>query len=160
MERPSSLAVQASTFSSYKNRNTVKVLVAITPSGAICFMSPLFEGSVSDKKLMEQSGLLVKLEDGDELMADKGFKIQDILAPYGIRLTVPPFLGGEKQMSAREVVKTKNTANVRVHVERAIGRIKYFRILQSVIEVCMWDSLNEIVYVCCMLANAGPPLVF
>ena len=65
---------------------------------------------------MEQSGLLVKLEDGDELMADKGFEIQDILAPYGVRLTVPPFLGGEKQMSAREVVITKNIADVRVHV--------------------------------------------
>ena len=112
----------------YENRNTVKVLVAITASGAISFMSPLFEGSVSDKKLMEQSGLLVKLEDGDELMADKGFEIQDILAPYGIRLTVQPFLGGEKQMSAQEVVKTKNIAKVRVHVERAIGRIKHFAV--------------------------------
>ena len=48
VERPASLAVQASTFSSYNNCNTVKVLVAITPSGAMCFVSPLFEGSVSD----------------------------------------------------------------------------------------------------------------
>ena len=39
IERPSSLLTQSSTFSAYKNRNTVKVLVGITPSGAISFVS-------------------------------------------------------------------------------------------------------------------------
>ena len=39
IERPSSLVSQASTFSSYKNRNTIKVLIGITPSGAISFVS-------------------------------------------------------------------------------------------------------------------------
>ena len=58
----------------------------------------------------------------------------------------------QKQMSAREVTSK--------HVEGAIGRMKHFRILQSVIKVCMWDSSKEIVYVCCILANAGLPLVF
>lgn len=159
VERPSSLLSQATTFSSYKNRNTVKVLMGITPSGAICYVSPLYEGAVSDKKLVEECGLLEKLEDGDELMADKGFDVQDILAPYGVRLTVPPFLSGQKQMAVGDVVKTKNIANVRVHVERAIGRVKHCHILQTVMEASMWDSLNEVVYVCCMLANFKPPLV-
>ena len=35
VERPSSLLSQACTFSSYKNRNTVQVLIGMTPSGAI-----------------------------------------------------------------------------------------------------------------------------
>ena len=39
VERPSSLLSQASTFSAYKNKNTVKVLVGITPSGVISFVS-------------------------------------------------------------------------------------------------------------------------
>lgn len=34
VECPSSLLSQATTFSAYKNTNTVKVLVGITPSGA------------------------------------------------------------------------------------------------------------------------------
>ena len=66
VECPSSLLSQATTFSAYKNTNTVKVLVGITPSGAISFVSQAYEGSISDRKLVEFSGLLGKLEGGDE----------------------------------------------------------------------------------------------
>ena len=159
IERPSSLSIQSSTFSSYKNCNTVKILVGIMPSGPICFLSPLFEGSVSDKQLVQESGLLEKLNEGDEIMADKGFMIQDMLAQHGVRLNIPPFLSGTSQLPQEEVFKTKKIAQLRVHVERAIGRVKYFRLLQSVLETSMWDILNEVVYVCCMLSNVGPPLV-
>ena len=75
VERPSSLVSQAGTFSSYKHRNTVKVLIGITPSGAVSFVSQTFEGSISDKQLTAQHGLLDKLEDGDDILADKGFVI-------------------------------------------------------------------------------------
>ena len=40
---------------------------------------------------MEVSGLLDKLEDGDELMADKGFQIKDLLTPVGVCLNIPLF---------------------------------------------------------------------
>ena len=49
-------------------------------------MSKCYEGSISDKRLVEVSGLLEKLDAGDEIMVDKGFLIQDILAPLGVRL--------------------------------------------------------------------------
>ena len=159
VNRPSSLLSQACTFSAYKNRNTVKVLVGITPSGAVSFVSEVYEGSVSDRKLVEVSGLLDKLEAGDEIMADKGFTIQDLLTPIGVRLNVPPFLNSQAQMPANDVILTKKIAQLRVHVERAIGRIKEFRILQSTIPATMWDSINELIYVCCMLTNFSPPLV-
>jgi len=68
IERPSSLFSQSGTFSTYKNRNTVKVLFGITASGAISFVSDCYEGSISDKKLVEVTGLLQKLEPGDEIM--------------------------------------------------------------------------------------------
>ena len=71
VERPSSLLSQACTFSSYKNKNTVKVLIGVTPSGAISFVSEAYEGSISDRKLVEASGLLDNLESGDEVMADR-----------------------------------------------------------------------------------------
>ena len=131
IERPSSLLSQACTFSSYKNRNTIKVLIGVTPSGAISFVSEAYEGSISDRKLVEVSGLLEKLEAGDEVMADKGFTIQDLMIPYGIRLNMPPFLQSKSQMAASDVFLTKKIARLRVHVERAIGRVKEFRILQG-----------------------------
>ena len=124
VNRPSSLLSQACTFSAYKNRNTVKVLVGITPSGAVSFVSEVYEGSVSDRKLVEVSGLLDKLEAGDEIMADKGFTIQNLLTPIGVRLNVPPFLNSQAQMPANDVILTKKIAQLRVHVERPLDASK------------------------------------
>ena len=59
-------------------------------------------------------------------------------------------------MPIDDVVVTKKIAQLRDHVERAIGQ---FRILQAVLPSSMWDSINEIIYVCCMLTNFSPPLV-
>ena len=56
-------------------------------------------------------------------MADKGFQIQDIL-PLGVSLNIPPFLGGNSQMSAEEVVRTQQIASLRIHIERAINKNK------------------------------------
>ena len=51
IECPSSLACQVATFSAYKNKNMVKVLVGIIPGGTIVFVSLTYEGSISDKNL-------------------------------------------------------------------------------------------------------------
>ena len=64
----------------------------MTSSGVISFVSKGYEGSISDRNLVELNGLLDKLEPGDEVMADKGFTIHDLLTPCGIRLNIPPFL--------------------------------------------------------------------
>ena len=111
VERPSSLMTQSSMFSTYKNRNTVKVLIGIMPSGPVTFISDCYEGSISDKKLVQVSGLLEKLERGDEIMADKDFLIQDILAPLGVRLNVPPLMKLNSQMAAKDVILTKKLHN-------------------------------------------------
>jgi len=131
----------------------------VTPSGAISFVSDAYEGSISDRKLVEASGLLEKLQPGDEIMADKKFTIQDLLIRYGVRLNVPPFLSVNSQMPASDVFLTRKIACLRVHVERAIGCIKEFCMLQGEIPASMWDCANNMIYVCCMLSNFGPPLV-
>ena len=159
IEQLSSLLSQSSTFSNYKNKNTVKVLLGITPSGAISFVSKSYEGSISDKRLEEVSGILEKLDAGDEIMADKGFLIQDILASLGVRLNAPPFLKSDCQMASEDVILTKKIAQLRVHVERAIERVKNFHILQNVLPAATWDTVDQVIYVRCMLANFQPPLV-
>ena len=65
----------------------------------------------------------------------------------------------KSQMAAKDVILTKKIAQLRIHVERAIGKVKEFHILQVVLPAAMWDSINQIVYVCCMLTNFYPPLV-
>ena len=55
--------LQQITFSNYKNHKTFKVLVGISPSEEITFVSKLFPGSISDKELTKRSGLLDLLEE-------------------------------------------------------------------------------------------------
>ncbi|PFX18049.1 hypothetical protein AWC38_SpisGene17604 [Stylophora pistillata] len=117
---PSSLLLNSELFSAYKNHTTLRGLVEISPSGAITFISQLYTGSISDRKIVERSGMLdLPFNEGDSVMADKGFILSDIL-PLGVSLHIPPFLGTSTQMSPEDVVRTQEIARLRIHVERAI----------------------------------------
>ena len=94
---------QSITFSSHKNHNTAKGLLGISPNGYPAFMSNLYAGRTSDKKITNDSGILSLLEPGDELMADWGFDIGDDL-PTGVTLNIPPFLDGKPQLSVEEEI--------------------------------------------------------
>ena len=79
VEKPSLPDLQQMTFSSYKNNNTFKPIIGISPSDAIIFISSLFSGSISDKELTSKSGILHLLEKGDSVTADRGFDIEEDL---------------------------------------------------------------------------------
>ena len=49
---------------------TFKVLVAITPNGAISYVSPCYEGRASDIFIVRNSGFLKMIEPFGEIMAD------------------------------------------------------------------------------------------
>ena len=59
IQTPSDLMLQSSTWSNYKQHNTTKFLIGITPNGAITFVSPAFVGSISDRELTHFSGYLL-----------------------------------------------------------------------------------------------------
>lgn len=156
---PSSLLLQSQTYSNYKSTNTFKGLVGISPAGHIMFVSSLYTGSISDTELVERSGFLSLLKSGDEVMADRGFTIQDVLTPLGVRLNIPPFLGKREQLAASEVVDTQQIASLRIHVERAIRRVKEYNILANVMPASLAGSANQIWTVCCLLTNFQNPLI-
>ena len=99
----------------------------MTPDGAVCFVSELFGGSISDQELVIHShflGLMPSIGYGASIMADNGFNIQDLLVPYGVKLNIPPFKQTGVQMSLQDVQRTQQIAKVRIHIERLIERIK------------------------------------
>jgi len=49
IKKPHNPVTQQATFSSYKNRNTIKVVVGSTPGGLISYISPAYGGSTSDR---------------------------------------------------------------------------------------------------------------
>ena len=158
-EMPSSLLLNSELFSLYKNHVTLKALVGISPGGAITFISQLYTGSISDREIVLRSGLLSQAyEHGDAVMADKGFQIQDIL-PLSVGLNIPPFLGGNSQMSAEDVVRTQQIASLRIHVERAINKIKNFHIWDRVIPLSLVGVVNQMWSVCAFLCNTQDPLI-
>lgn len=158
-QRPSGLMNQSVTFSDYKSRNTFKVLLGCTPSGMVSFVSDVFGGRISDKDITMRSGLIALLEKGDMIMADRGFEIQEIVAPDGIVVNVPPRLGKRKQMSGSDVEKTRRIAELRIHVERCIGRVRRFEILNHTFPLNMSELVSDINAVCCYITNFDVPLV-
>ena len=57
-------------------------------------------------------------------------------------------------------METRRIAKFRIHVERAIERIKNYHILDYVpITLCSSGVIDQIFFVCAMLTNFQPPLV-
>ena len=139
----------------------------ISPTGVIIFVSKCWGGRVSDCQLTVNSGFLDKLSYGDLVLADRGFDIADDLALVGASLEIPPFTRGKPQLSQKEVDTDRELSRVRIHVERAIGRLKNFSILQSTVPINLitrpieteYATINKILIVCCALCNFQPILV-
>lgn len=159
IERPRDLEIQKQTWSDYKHSNTAKLLIAIAPNGMISFVSRAWGGRISDKQLVRQSGFLEILEPGDVILADRGFPIYDDVIPLKVTLQIPPPSSGIEQQSRSDVWKTKSIANARIHVERAINRLKWFSILKHQLPISLLPLLDDIVTVCAALNNLLLPLV-
>lgn len=106
IENPSNPEAQQLTFYTYKNTNTLKALVSITPSGSVCFISDHYGTCISDKEITSKSGFIDKLQQGDEVMADWGFNIQEMLASNGVKVNVPPFMNQSGQFTEQEMLET------------------------------------------------------
>ena len=158
LEKPSVAKAQSQTYSTYKSRNTWKKLICITPAGTISFISKCYGGCASDRFITEDCDILDKLQYGDNLMADKGFKISDLLISKGSQLIIPPFLKEKQRFSKKNSKKTFDIAKARIHVERAIARIKDFRILSGAFPVTMRTHLTFFL-ICAAITNLTPPLV-
>lgn len=66
---------------------------------------------------------------------------------------------GKTQLSEEEVTRTRRIASVRIHVERAINRIKTYRILKHAVAIKSRKHINAIVFVCAGLCNLKGPLI-
>ena len=127
---PKLMSQQSQTYSTYRGMNSFKVIIGVAPNAVITYVSDLYPGSVSDKALVQESGLCNHLVAGDLILADKGFLIQDVV-PRGVSVNIPPFLNQGK-LTESEAKATKSIARCRIHVERANARLKSFRILQFI----------------------------
>ena len=121
-------------------------------------MSDCYGGRATDKYIVQNSGFLQFLQPNDQIMADRGFKIEEMLAFYQCSLAIPPSKCGELQMSKEQVKNTSRIANARIYVEQVMKRLKDYRILTNEIPVTLISLADDIVKVCAALSNLKEPL--
>jgi len=124
IEKPSNLRAKAQTWSSYKNKNTVKYLIAITPQGVVSFISEGWGGRVTNT---ENCMFLKNVLPGDVVLADRGFTVSESIGFHFSTLKIPAFTRILPQLHPCSIEETRKIASVRIHVERIIGltRSKY-----------------------------------
>lgn len=134
-------------------------MVGITPTGAVSFVSKAFGGRTSEKVVTQCSGVLDLVERDDQILADRGILISDEVSSRNASLIMPDFTKGKKQLSAREVERSRKIARVRIHVKRATERIKNFKVLSSKMNLSLVPQADNIMTICAAITNLQLKLV-
>ena len=76
-----------------------------------------------------------------------------------VKCVLPPFVRSKRQFTCSEVYQGKRIARARIHVERVMGRLKEFRLLNHVLPINMIDLCDHIWNVAGAIVNMQPALV-
>lgn len=88
------------------------------------------------------------------MLADKGFQIQDLLAPKDVKVNMPEFLKKKAgQLEPEQLYSSKKTSADRIHIERIIGLGKTYKILKGTLTSNLVPLASRIIFVCFMLVN-------
>ena len=157
IEKPSDPIAQSATWSEYKEHNTGKILIGLSPVGFPRFVSDAFPGSISDDDITQASGILSLARQNKRWLADKGWQSDG--DKFGLTIETPDRLEGKLQFSEPEDIRNRKISRLRIHVERLIRRIKVYRILKSVIPLRYANLASKIFRVCGLLTAFLPPLI-
>jgi hypothetical protein len=160
IETPKTIEARNLCYSQYKKNYTAKFLIGIAPCGMVTYISKAYGGRVTDNHLTGDCGFLDLLESGDMVMADKGFPLieeQIVLGKKGF-LVMPPFNRAGRQFSSEQNRTCYLIASVRIHVERAIQRMKTFKILQF-LDHTLYNELDKVLVIISHCINHFGPLI-
>ena len=108
---------RAQTLTSYKHHNTEQYH---------SFISEVLDGRASDSQVLS----------GNIVLAEHAFNIDEMVSTAGAIVQFPAFTKGKRQLSGKEVVSTRSIANVKIHVEKAIGAVlQMYTMLESIIPI-------------------------
>ena len=155
VQKPGNVVAQRATWSSYKNCNTLKTMIGISPKGVVTYISPSYGGSCSDRQIIERSELLDadKFCPGESIMADRGILVQDLFASKDVKVNTPRTMKGRTQLPADVVKEDRRIASKRVHVERIIRLAKTYKIISTKLDHSRTPYGGRIIFVCFALCN-------
>lgn len=94
------------------------------------------------------------------VLCDKGFPaIKTTMADEGAVLVMPPFNVGGGQLSKENMETTLIIAQVRIHVERAIQRLKLHNVLTNRVPLTLIPQMEKVMQVCSALVNMQSPII-
>ncbi|XP_040068641.1 uncharacterized protein LOC120841741 [Ixodes scapularis] len=158
-QKPKNMESQLLTSSSLQGTHTAKVLVCKTPGGLISYVSPANCVRSSDTLIMKESGHLeICLPFIDSVMVYKGILIDELCCEHKVNLIRQPFACKKEQLSLHDAKSNQNIAAARVHVLRAIHRMKLFRILRDNFSADLLPQIDVIVGIIAGLRNLSKPL--
>lgn len=158
--KPKCLHCRINTYSHYKSRETAKYLIGVTPGGSISYVSSGYGGKSSDKQIVIEEEVLDRLAPGEAVMTDKGFMIDEECKRRNVKLVRPPFLRApQTQLSKVEAAQNVSIAAARVHVERAIQRIRIFSFFNNKIDIRFLPILDDLMIIACAIVNMSSPII-
>ncbi|KAK9969189.1 hypothetical protein ABG768_027385 [Culter alburnus] len=145
--------------------NELKYVIGVAPQGVVTFVSRGLPGHVSDKDLVESSGLLCKLLPGDVVLAERDFDIGGLVGARKAELKITSSSYTENNQSGEDfsmVGTPSDKVNVHRHVGKVIDMVKGrysmltgpvespFTVIERTSNVSTFD---KIVQVACALNN-------
>ncbi len=163
LQRSSNLQARKETFSNYKQRDTVKFLVGLSPNLTVNYISEAYGGRSSDNHItLESERMLSALQEKPgkkRALADKGFTVGQELRELGVELIVPKFKGRNmSQFNFEDAAYSRWVSQARIHVERIIQRIRTFHIWDATVQLSMKDIISQCFSVCAYLTNFQMPI--
>lgn len=140
IEQPCLPELQQVTFSNYKNHNTFKALIGISPrwSNHICIQAfPWLNINqrTCQKKWSDWYAREWRLSYGQSWLWHwrwSHFK--------GVHLNIPAFLWGKQHIEEKELIITRRITSLCIHVEWAMERIKNYHIFNRTAGFIKWHS--------------------
>jgi len=137
-----------------------KILIGITLTGSVTFISNVWDGKVSDRYIMENCGILEKLIVGDVLITSNGKNDDDPEGFSCAEVIVPAYQDGKKQLAE---MKSIDVPKIRVHINQILsGFKKQYPVLEGVVPVSFctkkegeMPAIEKVALVCCALSNIG-----
>lgn len=130
--RPQKAAEQRRHFSGKRKRHTLKTQLLVSRrTGRILHVSETVPGSIHDKTLLEQSGVLTRLPRGAIVRGDLGYLgVARDHPRLDVRLPRRKWRGRPRR--AADIRRNRTLARQRIVVEHTIRRCKIFRVLGDV----------------------------
>jgi hypothetical protein len=153
IKQPKASRAHQATFSSYKSRNTVTILDRSTPGGLVNVVSDAYGGWTSDRQIVEHSNIVQLCEPGDNVMADKGFNVQDLFARMDVTVNLPTFFKKRNRISGKIILSNRKVSSKLVHIERIISLGKTYKLLINQLNSTETKLSSHISYCCFMLCN-------